>query len=94
MVGTDWELTNSISIQLNLREPASCIKELAKNEIPRTMHVFLRDYQISNDKCKKLNEKDLPTSCKDSEESDENNATGQSISVGIMFALTLLLSSL
>ena len=74
---TNWEVTTQKSIGLNLRDPASCITELATKEIPRTMHVFLRDYQISNDKCKKLNEKDLPTSCKDSEESNENNGTDQ-----------------
>jgi len=115
--GTDWELTDLKAIAVNIRDPASCIKELAKNEIPRTMHVFFRDNEISYNECEKLNKKDPPTSCKDSEESDEsngknqgntkesdendetddgedsdeNNATGQqSISVGIMFALTWL----
>ena len=62
---------------MSLRDPPSCITELAQKVIPRTMHVFFRDYQISNHKCKKLNEKDLPTSCKDSDESDENNGTDQ-----------------
>ena len=88
MDGTNWEKTTLNSVEISLRDPASCIKELAQKEIPRTMHVFFRDYQISNDKCKKLNEKGLPTSCK---ESDENNATGPSVSVGIMFTLSWLM---
>jgi hypothetical protein len=81
---TNWEVTTQKSIGLNLRDPASCITELATKKIPRTMHVFLRDYQISFPKCGKLNKKDLPKSC-------ENNGTGQSISVGIMSALCWLL---
>ena len=64
-----------------VREPADCIVELAKTERLRTMHVFFRDYQISMEKCQKLNKK----------ESDENNATGPSVSVGIMFALSWLM---
>merc|ERR1712051_487784 len=91
--GTDWELTDLNAIKVNIRDPASCITELAKNKTPRTMHVFFRDNEISGEKCEKLN-KQHPGPCKDSkdsEESDENNATGQqSISVGIMFALTWL----
>ena len=69
-----------------VREPADCIVELAKTENLRTMHVFFRDYQISGEKCQKLNEKDVPIKdlCKD-------NGTGQSISVSIMFALSWLL---
>ena len=62
--GTDWELTDLNAIKVNIRDPASCITELAKKEIPRTMHVFFRDYKISFPKCGKLNKKDLPTSCK------------------------------
>ena len=56
------------------------------------MHVFFRDYQISKEKCEKLNKKDLPTFCNhdDEEESGENIATGQSISVHIMFPLSWL----
>ena len=71
-----------------LERPGFLHKRIGTKEIPRTMHVFFRDYQISNDKCKKLNEKGLPTSCK---ESDENNATGPSVSVGIMFTLSWLM---
>ena len=71
-----------------VREPADCIVELAKTERLRTMHVFFRDYQISMEKCQKWNKKDVPKSCK---ESDENNATGPSVSVGIMSALSWLL---
>ena len=67
-----------------VREPADCIVELAKTENLRTMHVFFQDYQISLEKCQKWNKKDVPKSC-------ENNGTGQSISVGIMSALSLLL---
>ena len=74
--GTDWELTNLNSIGINLRDPASCITELAKKEIPRTMHVFFRDYQISYPKCAKLNEEDLPTSCNDSRPFVPGNAGG------------------
>jgi hypothetical protein len=88
MNGTNWEPTNLKSVGISLRDPASCITELAKNTVPRTMHVFFRDYQISLEKCQKLNKKALPTSCK---ESDENNATGPSVSVGIMFALSWLM---
>ena len=61
---TNWELTTPESIGFDLRDPASCITELAKKEITRTMHVFFRDYKISFPKCGKLNKKDLPTSCK------------------------------
>ena len=75
--GTDWELTDLDAIAVNIRDPASCIKELAKNEIPRTMHVFFRDNEISYNECEKLNKKDPPTSCKDSEESDESNGKNQ-----------------
>ena len=57
-----------------VREPADCIVELAKTERLRTMHVFFRDYQISMEKCQKL-----------------NNATGPSVSVGIMFTLSWLM---
>ena len=68
------------------------------------MHVFFRDNEISGEKCEKLN-KQHPGPCKDSkdseesdennetddeEESGENNATGKSISVYIMFALSWL----
>ena len=88
MNGKNWELTTLQSVAISLRDPASCITELAEKTVPRTMHVFFRDYQISDDKCKKLNKKELPTSCK---ESDENNATGPSVSVGIMFALSWLM---
>ena len=55
MNGTNWELTTLQSVQISLRDPASCITELAKKEIPRTMHVFFRDYEISLEKCGKLN---------------------------------------
>ena len=75
--GTDWELTDLDAIKVNIRDPASCITELAKNKTPRTMHVFFRDNEISNNECKKLNEKELPTSCKNSEQSDENNGKDQ-----------------
>ena len=84
--GTNWEPTTLQSVHISLRDPASCIKELAQKEIPRTMHVFFRDYQISNDKCEKLNKKDLPTSCK-----EEHNGTGQTVSVGIMSVLSWLM---
>ena len=77
--GTDWELTDLNAIKVNIRDPASCITELAKNKTPRTMHVFFRDNEISGEKCEKLN-KQHPGPCKDSkdsEESDENNETDQ-----------------
>ena len=77
MTGANWEVTKTKSVKISLRDPASCVTESAKEEIPRTMHVFFRDYEISMDKCNKLNDKDLPTSCKGSEESDENNETDQ-----------------
>ena len=41
------------------------------------MHVFFRDNEISYNECEKLNKKDPPTSCKDSEESDESNGKNQ-----------------
>jgi len=84
--GTDWEIFSIQALKMAVREPADCIVELAKTENLRTMHVFFRDYQISGEKCQKLNEKDVPIKdlCKD-------NGTGQSISVGIMSALSWLL---
>ena len=75
-IGTDWEVTTPQAIQVSMRDPAQCIIELAKNQVPRTLHVFFRDYRISMEKCQQLNKKDLPTSCYDREESDENIGTG------------------
>ena len=75
-IGTDWEITKLQSIQVSMRDPAQCIIELAKKQVPRTLHVFFRDSRISMEKCQKVNEKDLPTSCNDMEELDENSGTG------------------
>ena len=75
-IGTDWEVTTPLAIKVSLRDPPQCMIELAKKQAPRTLHVFFRDYRISMEKCLKLNEKDLPTSCNDMEESDENSGTG------------------